>query len=1136
MPIVTSLGRWLLALSLSLNVAFVALSQPASSAPAIQNSSDHNTSQASAEPAVRAVVEKYFTLYAAKDLDGLMGLWSEKSPDHSSLKQNLERLFATESYSLSLPTISRVKVEEDKVSLRATAHLTVIDLKSNQKRELKIARNFALVREEMKWKVWRCAPAEADLAEALVKVESEAERAKLLAEEKELVTAELVRAMIEQGYRKYLQSGFDQSIAIYRLSQSIAERIGDKAGIARALNDIASIYNIQGNNAQALEYLQRSLAMSEAGGDNVGISRALITIGEIQFQQGDFAPALEHFQKSLEICKALELKAGIARNLRDIGEVHLRQGDYAQALEYTQKSLAMFEAEGIKPWIAGALYSIGIIHSSQGDYAQALEYYRKSLAVNEAMGEKGLIASVLANMGEVNLLQGDYAQALERYQKGLSIFESIGYKDGIAGALDSIGSVHNLQGNYAQAVEYYQKSLATKESLGDKAGIARSLNNIGGAHESQGDYARALEYFRKSLEMSESLGDKTARANSLGNLGALYFDQAEYAQALAYYQKSLVMWESTRDKKGIADSLCRIGDVYEKQGRHSQALDFSERATVLARQISAADTLRRALFNSGVVYRALNQFAKARQAFGEAIATIEALRAQIAGGEQERQRYFESKVSPYHAMVDLLIAEDHPAEALTFAERAKARVLLDVLQSGRVNGAKAMTGEEQEQERKLNSQLVSLNTQIYRENTRPQPDQARLTELMAQLQKARLDFEAFQTNLYAAHPELRAQRGEAQPLSPEEAAALLPDAKSALLEYVVADDKTYLFVITKAAGKTEAEVRAYTSPIKRAELTSQIEAFRRQLAGRDLGFRASAAKLYELLLKPAQAQLAGKTNLVIVPDDKLWEAPFQALLTGSHRFLMEEAALAYAPSLTVLREVTKRRRRNSDAASANLLAFGNPAIGQETIGRATLTLRGGKLDPLPEAEQEVKALGQLYSAEHSKVYIGAEAREDRVKAEAGQAGILHFATHGTLNNASPMYSYLALAQGDKNEDGLLEAWELMQMDLKAELAVLSACETARGRYGAGEGVIGLTWALFIAGVPSIVVSQWKVESASTRELMLDFHRALRAPAGTRKAPATKAEALRQAALKLMKNPEMSHPFYWAGFVLVGDGR
>jgi CHAT domain-containing protein/Tfp pilus assembly protein PilF len=1128
MPTVISLGRWLLALSLSFSVAFLALSQPASSAPATQNSSD--------QEALRALVEKYFALYAAKDLDGLMGLWSEKSPDRSSLKQNLERQFATESYSLSLPTISRVKAEEDKVSLRATAHLTVIDLMSNQKRELQLARNFALVREERKWKVWRCAPAEEDLAEALVKVESEAERTKLLAEEKELAPAELVRAMIEQGSRLYRQSRFDQAIAVYRLSQSIAEKIGDKAGIARALNNLGITYNIKGDYAQALEYFQRSLATSEAGGDKAGIARALTSIGEFELQQGDSKRALEHFQKSLEASKALENKAGIARILRNIGEVYIQQGDYAQALEYAQKSLAIFEAEGNKFWIASILNSIGIIHSSQGEYAQALEYFRKSLTVNEVVGEKGLTASVLTNMGEVNRKQGDYAQALELYQKALPIFESIGYKAGVASALDSIGSVHNWQGAYAQAVEYYQKSLAMRESLGNQALIARSLNNIGSAYGSQGDLARALEYFQKSLAASGSFGDKAEIANTLGNIGETYSDKGEYAQALAYYQKSLAMWESTGDKKGIADSLCRIGDVYEKQGRHSQALDFDERATVLARQIGAADTLRVALFNSGVVYRALNQYAKARQAFGEAIATVETLRAQIAGGEQERQRYFETKISPYHAMVDLLIAENRPAEALTFAERAKARVLLDALQSGRVNGAKAMTEEEQEQERKLNSQLVSLNTQIYRETTLPQPDQARLTELNAQLQKARLDFEAFQTNLYAAHSELRAQRGETPPLRPEEAAALLPDAKSALLEYVVADDKTHLFAITKAPGKTEAVVRAYTAPIKRAELASQIEAFRSQLAGRDLGFRATAAKLYELLLKPAQAQLAGKTNLVIVPDDKLWDAPFQALLTGSHRFLLEEAALAYAPSLSMLREVTKRQRRNSDAASEDLLALGNPAVGQETIGRATLTLRGGKFDPLPEAEQEVKALGQLYSVERSKVYIGAEASEGRVKAEAGQARILHFATHGTLNNASPMYSYLALAQGDKNEDGLLEAWELMRMDLHADLAVLSACETARGRYGAGEGVIGLTWALFVAGVPSTVVSQWKVESASTRDLMLNFHRQLRAPAAKAKVKVTKAEALRQAALKVMKNPETSHPFYWAGFVLVGDGK
>jgi CHAT domain-containing protein len=218
-----------------------------------------------------------------------------------------------------------------------------------------------------------------------------------------------------------------------------------------------------------------------------------------------------------------------------------------------------------------------------------------------------------------------------------------------------------------------------------------------------------------------------------------------------------------------------------------------------------------------------------------------------------------------------------------------------------------------------------------------------------------------------------------------------------------------------------------------------------------------------------------------------------------------------------------------------LLALGNPTVGKDTIEHTTLSLRGEKLNPLPEAEEEVRGVGRLYGPAHSRIYIGPEASEARVKADAGQAEVLHFATHSMLDDAAPLYSHLVLAGGDAGEDGLLEAWELMQMDLKADLAVLSACETARGHFGAGEGMVGLTWALFVAGVPTTVVSQWKVESASTRDLMVSFHRRLQA-SDSAKTRTSKADALRMASIGLLRNPETSHPFYWAGFVLVGDGR
>jgi CHAT domain-containing protein len=176
----------------------------------------------------------------------------------------------------------------------------------------------------------------------------------------------------------------------------------------------------------------------------------------------------------------------------------------------------------------------------------------------------------------------------------------------------------------------------------------------------------------------------------------------------------------------------------------------------------------------------------------------------------------------------------------------------------------------------------------------------------------------------------------------------------------------------------------------------------------------------------------------------------------------------------------------------------------------------------------------MYGAAYSTVYTGAEAREERAKAEAGGYRILHFATHGILNDRNPMYSHLlqARADGDANEDGLLEAWEILKLNLNANLAVLSACETARGRIGAGEGMIGLSWALFVAGCPTTVVSQWKVDSAGATELMLEFHRRLKAsPNGGFSA----ARALREAALKLRRTGAYRHPFYWAGFVVAGKG-
>jgi CHAT domain-containing protein/Tfp pilus assembly protein PilF len=883
-----------------------------------------------------------------------------------------------------------------------------------------------------------------------------------------------------------------------RASLLAAEKELATMNLLRALVMQGERLRRQGNSPQALTIFHLAQSIAEQIGDREGIARTLSTLGLFHQSQGAYDLALEYFEKSLLVAGPLENKEVSAIAQFNIGFVHHSQGNYEQALEYYHKSLKIFEALENRERIANALNSIGAVQLTQGNYAQALERYQKSLAIYEASGNKEGGAIAQHNIGDLHVRQGNYAQALEYFQKSLTIFEASGNQAFIARALISIGLVHHSQGNYAQSLDCFKRSLTIFGTLGNQAGIARSLNSIGLVHESQGAHAQALESLQKSLALEEAMGNKEGIATALINIGAIYFAQGDYAQALERYQKSLTVSKYSGVKSNVAETLTAIGQTH----------------------------------------RALNQLTLARQSFEEAIDVIETLRIQVAGGAQERQRFFEDKLASYQGMVVLLVAENQPGAALGYAERAKARVLLDVLHSGRVNITKALTTKEQEQERGFNNHLVSINTQISSENLRPQPDPARLDDLKAQLQKARLDYEGFQTGLYAAHPELKVQRGEAQPLTPEQAHHLLPDEQSALLEYVVADERTYLFVLTENPAGTTTELKVYPLEIKRKELGDRAARFRETLAKGSPGFRQPARELYDLLLKPAAAQLQGKTSLVIVPDGTLWELPFQALLTASNRYLIEDCAIAYAPSLTALREMIRLRDGKQDSAGyPTLLAFGNPALGKQTIARARSVLMDEKLDPLPEAERQVNVMRQIYGAAKSKIYIGAEAREERVKAEAGGYRILHLATHGILNDASPMYSHVLLtqAEGDANEDGLLEAWEIMKLDLKADLAVLSACETARGRVGAGEGMIGLSWALFVAGCPTAVVSHWKVESASTTELMLEFHRQLKSQMASAAGDFSSARALREAALKLQRMSAYRHPFYWAGFVVAGKG-
>lgn len=939
-----------------------------------------------------------------------------------------------------------------------------------------------------------------ELANALVTAKTEIERAALLDAKKDLQTEALAQALIRQGNRLrqqglFPQAAAPQALSIFQLAQGIAERLGYKTGLATALHNTGDVHRNQGNRNLALEHYRKSLALREELGDKAGIAATLLGIGFIYSAQGNFASALEHYQKSFAIYESLDDKTATAQAQHYVGNAYLLQGNYASALETYQKVLMLRETLDNQAATAAARDRVATLYLAQGELDLALEHYKKNLALYEALSDKARTAQTLLGMGEVYRMQGkmgiaadayqkaaslyesigdkgqqgtaliylafiphaqsNYSLAFEYYRKGLTLKEAHGWKPGISMALYYLAQAQNDSGNYSLALESYQKVIALGSTVADRYYAARSLRGMGNAYARQGKYDLAKEHYQKGVAQFELFGGfKTELANVFCYIGDLYrlADNYNYALALENYQKCLSLREAMGEKWMAGAALTTIGNLHYKEKNYTEALRVGLRSIEIGQQNGSAFNIGSPATLVGMAYRSLNQLAEARAAFDKAISAAESLRAGVVGNELESRHLF--SISPYHEMLKLLVAQNQPAAAFTYAERAKARALLDVLQHGRVSVDTSMNEQEQAQEESLRRELVSINSRITAEAHKPQPDQSRLAELKAKQQTARQSYEAFQSSLYFAHPKLRLKRGEAPTLKLDEAAGLFTDPNQALLEYVVTDEQSFLFVLTKSAGNQAVKVEVYPLTITAKELRERAEAFRQQLAKRSPEFGSSARELYGLLLKPAAAQLRGKTALVIVPDGPLWELPFQALQPSSNRFLIEDCAISYAPSLTVLREMAKAGKKSSGSQSA-LLALGNPALGQETVSRAKSVLMDEKFEPLPEAEAQVKTLGRLYGPRQSKVYTGAEAREGRAKAEAGNYRILHLATHGVLNDASPMYSHLLLAQTgepgkEAHEDGLLEAWELMKLDLNADLVVLSACETARGRVGAGE--------------------------------------------------------------------------------------
>jgi CHAT domain-containing protein/Tfp pilus assembly protein PilF len=992
------------------------------------------------------------------------------------------------------------------------------------------------------------APAVVKLALALAEARTDDERGSMLESNRGLVSAALIEQLKEQAATLWGQGKVEQMTGSYSAALLAARLLDDKRRIAEMLYLLAQSLSFQGRFGEATRYAQECLQVARESGDAHHVSLGLTVLALVARAAGDYDLAIERLQEALKTATSHGDNAAAREAAQNLSILLNFRGDYVQALAYAQKCLAYARDMRSAHAISRSLAYLGEIYTQLGDYARAHESFDEALKILSLADakDKTRLGHAMAGKADVYSKQGDYARALDLLRQAVAIAEEMNSPPNVAALLNDMAKVYFNMGDIPRALETYNRALELAKRVGFQEVVLTTTVNIGATYLRQGDLPQAMAYARAGFELAQKAGNRLEVWNALIAIANIYREQGDDARAAETYQRCLALAEEMKSQLLVSQTLGELGALYYRGGKYQQAHDASVRGANVARSLGLEEVLWKTLTIKGQCDLALGRREDAARAFSEAVEVIEKLNRQVTGSEDTLRRFFENKTEPYLGMVNLLVGQGSDLAALTYAERTKGRVLIDLLHNGRIDVQKTMTAGEIERERELKYRLVSLNSQLSQEHLAPRPDAAAIEKLKARLDEARFDYESFQSALYERRPTLRLQRADIPPLSGQDIARVLEDG-AATVEYVLAHDKLHIFVLTRrAAAPGGFDLKVTTTPINGQKLAAMIKKFRAQVGERDLGFAALSRELYDLLVGPVAAQLASKTTLCIIPDGVLWELPFQALLNGRGEYLLVEHAIYYSPSLSVLKEILKRSPAGEGVDGAargargprrqTLFAVANPRVGGPAPAPETAVRGDLRFLPLPEAEHEVAELSGIYGRSNSRVIVGGDALEETVKREAGKFKVLHFATHAVLDDRSPLYSFMLLARrpGSDDEDGLLEMWEVLNMNLDADLVTLSACETARGSVSAGEGMIGMSWAFFVAGSSSLIASQWQVDSASTSSMMVKLYSDLRNQSAGSGSPATKAQALRRAALNLRRTKRYELPYYWAGFVLIGD--